>query len=170
MRLGNSKSDVEISRASNDVQIACRRVRRSHAPRVCGCVHRSQAHELVECNEESLSTSVVWTTQGVVTPVKNQAIMYLLLTLAMSVMAGATLVGAAKACMLRRSVAGKMEISSYTGGTRAGGLHHVQTYGVRIRVLHSSDGRVLSYRSQDRLRKNFTVAQTVLCSCTKVTH
>ena len=41
---------------------------------------------------------------------KDQAIMYLLLNLAMSVMAGATLVRAAKACF----VTGKMEISSYT--------------------------------------------------------
>ena len=102
------------------------------------------------------------------TPAKNQAIMYLLLTLAMSVMAGATLVGAAKASFegvwLER-----WKSAATPGYASRCGLHHVQTYGVRIRVLHSSDGWVLSYRSQDRPRKNFTVAQTVLCSCTKVT-
>ena len=69
--------------------------------------------------------------------------MYFLLILAMSVMAGATLVRAAKACfegvwLERWKSAATPEYASRCG------LHHV----------HSSDGRALPYRSQDRLRKN----------------
>ena len=79
--------------------------------------------------------------------------MYLLLILAMSVMAGATLVRAAKACFegvwLER-----WKSAATPGYASRCGLHHVQTFGERIRVLHSSDGRALPYRSQDRLRKN----------------
>ena len=67
-----------------------------------------------------------------------------LLILAMSVMAGATLVRAAKACfegvwLERWKSAATPEYASRCG------LHQ---------SVHSSDGRALPYRSQDRLRKN----------------
>ena len=100
------------------------------------------------------SGGVCWSVTEVVSAVKDQAIMYLLLILAMSVMAGATLVRAAKACFegvwLER-----WKSAATPGYASRCGLHHVQTFGKRVRVLHSSDGRALPHRSQDRLRKNF---------------
>ena len=95
--------------------------------------------------------------------IRDQAIMYLLLILAMSVMAGATLVRAAKACFegvwLER-----WKSAATPGYASRCGLHHVQTFGERIRVLHRSDGRALPYRSQDRLRKKCSPSLRRCCA------
>ena len=116
-----------------------------------------------EYDGAELLSAVDWTTQGVETPVNNQAIMYLLLILAMSVMAGATVVRAAKACFEGVWLA-RWKSAATPGYASRCGLHHVQTFGERIGVLHSSDGRALPYKSQDRLRKKFSPSLRRCCA------
>ena len=79
-----------------------------------------------------VSGGFYWGVSEVLSAVKDQAI-YLLLILAMSVMAGATLVRAAKACFegvwLER-----WKSAATPGYASRCGLLHVQTFGERIRL------------------------------------